>query len=458
MSKRSHSSKNQKSSRSKKSSDSNAEAAAAVTELENSSTEDEMDLSESNENEEFHFDTELPSQALTQAISVASSESSNLSCVNRETVSALKASASAVENGLALISSLINQHQDLYKEANIKEKKSALNALMNSQLVITFAKAVSDCSAAIRLISGQCNGAKNSSAPTQASNDTFIAPRLFYEIRIVPKTGKDTSSLDIKQIFIEATSNIRIQTHDYRVIGDRCHIKVTKKAYADEAIKAFVKHIHDGTRISTLYSISSHIISDRSVKLVKTKRDIMADWVRWYSRNDEINEELAKSQIALKNFDWCKSQEDIEFIQVNKLPDDYIIIQIFISQSAYDHLLMEGRDAFRVDCGDGITIQAYLEFRVKLCAICCSLDHTAPTCKNLKRCKFCGNNHESVNCDIPTAPICFRCNEANLKDLTLNSPTDHHALHQKCPFIRRQRTSEMLAKKIEATRRINGAQ
>ena len=76
-------------------------------------------------------------------------------------------------------------------------------------------------------------------------------------------------------------------------------------------------------------------------------------------------------------------------------------------------------------------------FYVTQCFHCQKIGHTSEYCDSQKPvCKYCGQNHESKNCEIkddPSKHCCANCLASDNEDYKRNA-RNHNASSYKCPF------------------------
>ena len=379
--------------------------------------------------------------------------------INR-TIAALQQSTSAVQKGMDLMESIFAEYKDLHKHAPEAEKKKAMQILVQSDSCTMYTRALQDTTETIKnvtqiaLLHSQASASKHSKETTKPEEEIVQeAPSHLYEVRMQKIPEKTPEELNVIQIFEAATQNINLNVINYENRAGSGYFKLTSKEYAEKATECLKTAKHDELSLHQIYDISFSIISNTSIRLIKMKTTDIRQHVIWLDSQMKVKHDLAADILVRRNNDWCKSSKDIDFILLNPLPGGYKVIQIFISTVAHDRLMILGRKSFKVNIGNGITAQAFLDVREVVCLRCLDFDHTMPTCRKRVICKHCTGGHPSGECKTRVPLKCIRCIRHNQKNPQQTRDTGHNALDYNCPEVKHQRDDAWLKRREAAQKR-----
>lgn len=356
----------------------------------------------------------------------------------------VRKAAAVVNEGLAFMKQIFEKHQALYENAPIEQQRVVMDNFVNSKTVEYFAKALSDMSSINDKLSDTFQ------SPQTATSMNF--EEITYELRMTPIKALEPMP-DVKKIFMQATSKLRIQVTDYADRAGTGLFKFKKKIHASNALAAVKSHQYNNQPITQMYTVTMVPLSTSSIKLIKSSNQTVKDNFQWVNSKLEIDEQLMKQTLAEHNCDWFDTTNDIKHAILSKLPDDYCIIQVFCSQNAFDKILTSGKDSIKLDVGNGITVQSYLNINVQMCLNCGDFDHILSKCNKPTRCKHCGIGHPHAQCKTPQTPECYRCTSYNNLNNDTRS-TNHHAFHQSCPEVKQQRELTLAHMRTQALNRI----
>ena len=202
--------------------------------------------------------------------------------------------------------------------------------------------------------------------------------------------------------------------------------------------------------------MSTAIVSSLAIKIMKLSPETMKKNIRWINDKLEIDAEMAKKTLAMRNPYWFSDETDVIMATTSALPDKSRIITIYISTSSFDKMLLSGLKKFNFDLG-GFSTVAYLNISPPVCLKCMAFGHFFNSCDKPTKCKFCAGGHPSGECKTPPPPVCFRCKAANKEDKSLGLCTKHHAISHLCPFMQEQEDITWFRKREQASARLNNA-
>lgn len=403
-----------------------------------------------------HMDTEYtPLQSTSGNSQQVVAKSSAPS--NQVAIATLENAIATVQSGVNFMQEVISEYKKLYDEAPVEEKKKAFKALINSTMYSNFSKATADSAEALSYCAKIMSENIIASQPVQETETDDSSPTCAFEVRMVPIEGKVPEGIKVIDVFLAATDKIRLNVTSSDDRGGTGYIRVTKMEHAKNAVAAISKFVHNGLKVNELYQITASAISSNTIRTVKAKLDALLN-IGWIKEDESVDIDTARNVMMMKNCDWCHKPTDIEHIQLNSLPQSYIVIQLFLSAAAFDRIVVKGRNSIRINVGNGITMQSYINISPVICYKCLAFGHVMSGCKKAPRCKHCGESHASATCTSAKNPTCFRCQHTN----TSRTPEDqvcenHHALHRDCPEMEHQGDLALISRQQLAIRRLNVA-
>lgn len=425
-----------------------------------------LDMDSSNTSSDIDMETANYSSSQDGTLSLAhSSHSQNNYLV------AVRDSTASVKDGIDLLKSLLADYRISLESAPPDEKREGLRTLVTCDTSVHLSKAICNATEAFKQITSQTSpsdyatvAAASASNPVTTINATATtATRVTsstvydqsYEIRLIAKPNMITEDMNVKSIFIDALRGTPMSVQKYDVRGNDGHFKVPTESHVNRALAALAKATYNNNSLSTYYDISSSIISQNAIKLMKIPTTILKKEIPWINADLELDVPTAKNILANSNDITFDAPSDIVYIQLNSLPDNHHIVTIHVTSNCFDRLLIAGRRNFRMDLG-GYTASAYPSVQPAVCLKCLEFGHFLPACTNSSRCKFDGNRHPSGECRTPTSPSCFRCSAYNRKHPATLRPTDHNALHHLCPVIKAETENAWTHRRDKALQHHNG--
>lgn len=370
------------------------------------------------------------------------------------TVSTLENALTTVQAGVEVMKDIVDEYKSLYDSASLDEKKAAFNKLIDSAMYVNFTRAAAESAAALNNCS-KFLGSNPTNTQQKIQNDISVSPTCAFEVRIVPIEGKVPPNTKVMDIFLAATENIRLNVTSSEDKNGTGYIRVTTMEHATNAAHAIEKFLFNGTQVSEMYTITASAISSNTIRTIKAKLSALLN-ITWIKADRSIDINIARNIMLMKNCDWCVTASDIEHIQLNQLPDNYCVIQLFLSSAAFDRIVIKGRSSLRINVGNGITMQAYINVNPITCFKCLAFGHVMSSCNKPPKCKHCGLQHPSASCANARNPTCFRCEIANTHRTHEDQIcANHHALHRNCPEMEHQCDLALIARQQEALKRFN---
>ena len=362
----------------------------------------------------------------------------------QKAIAALSDSTKATQRGLSLVESIFAEYQATHEKAPEPEKRLAIRTLAHSETLLLFTRSLNNTTetvkACVQMVASQAQAQQVHASKNKEQDDDSLpeVPNHLYEIRMKKIADKVPETYNVIQIFEQATANVNLSVIDYSDRGGNGHFKVSNKTHAENATKALKDSKYDDVNLASLYDISFGIVSSSSIRLIKMQTAHIKSHIIWINDQLEVDHDLAADIMVRRNNDWCKSKADIQFIQLNTLPKAYKVIQLFISTAAHDRLMILGRKAFKINLGNGITAQAFIDARETVCLKCLDFGHTLPSCRKSDICRRCTGPHPSGGCKVDP-PKCIRCIKHNQRNPDDFRATDHEALDYSCPEVKQQR-------------------
>lgn len=391
---------------------------------------------------------EVDATATTSLVQTYSNKRLSDKTVATFTVKDVKEVATKVNEGLDIIKQILETHVNLYKDAPVEQQRNAMDKLVSSNAFTCYTQAIADAAYTNKKLADIVENVRPTSHSEIATEEDIT-----FELRISP-LKEVNPSLNVKHIFAQATEKLRIQVFDYVERAGVGLFKFKKKVHATLAMDVIKTHKVNGTPITDHYAITLIPLSVCSVKMIKAKKQVLIDNYLWINNKLEIQQELMQRTLVKRNCDWFESETDIKHASISHLPNEECIIQIFVSQQAFDKMLSTGKNAIKIDVGNCITVQTYINVNVQMCLKCGEFDHILSRCTNKSKCKFCGNEHMSSECPTPATPKCHRCTSFNQQN-SEQRDTNHHSQHQNCPEVKQQRELTLAQMRIKAFKRLN---
>lgn len=366
--------------------------------------------------------------------------------VNRETENdtALKLyeTTSSIRDGIDLLKSIIGDYREALEDAPPQEKREGLRALVTCDTSVHLARALGNATEAFKTLAIQKQHTESSSNSASAihtnSNLSDVNTTPFdqtFEIRMIAIPDVTPPDLDTRKLFTEALKNTPMSVQKYEVRGQDGYFRVPTEDHARRALAVLQKSTYKGRPITTLFTVSSTIISQNTIKMVKISNAILRTEITWINGNFDIDIEEARQVLLKSNDILFDKPSDIIYVQTNSLPTDETIITIHVSQNCFNKLLLYGRKSIRLDLG-GFATTAYLAIYPATCLRCLAFGHFFPGCTEEPKCKFDGQRHPSGDCPNPSRLSCFRCAEHNRMQPEDQLPTNHNANHHTCTFVK----------------------
>ena len=408
----------------------------------------------------------------------------------------IQSTVSTLRDGLDLMKAIANDYRVSLETAPPAEKRAGLHTLMTCESCVNMNRAMFNTTEILKnltmnpiqvfaqpapispsssqsfasIASSQPSSNSSSSQPSTSasrlggfSRTRFVkAPPVYtpyseqiYEVRMIKMDGVTPDGLDPKEIFMDATNGVPMSVTNYDVRDGSGYFKVASAEFASSALDALVAYEVNNVKLPTIYSISTNIVSQASIKVVKMSPKEILENVPWVNDRFEVDEEKAKRTLYMRNAIWFKSQADVVMITISKLFNGSRIITVHVSLRSFDSMLVAGIRKFKIDLGGHSTL-AYVNINPTACFRCMEFGHFFPTCKKQQKCRYCGDSHpQQIQCPLSSSPKCFRCIEHNSKFPFEQRATGHHALSHDCPAVAEQEDLVWSQKRGQAVMRLN---
>lgn len=213
--------------------------------------------------------------------------------------------------------------------------------------------------------------------------------------------------------------------------------------------------------LTDYFDIRAQVVSAFSIKTAGIKRDSLEkDNLLITSDSNPPTLDLDKAITLLLRYNpgWFKQPSDVETIEMfggkNSNGPAIISLKIHVSRRVFRNFLRKPKPIIMIGTEP---VRIFEEVPVVQCLKCCRFEHTADSCKNSSRCRFCGlsdkgtNGHFSRNCKSKNVPKCVNClDDYAQKNKDPSDIPSHHATSFKCPLLKTQSNLVRASAKQEA--------